>query len=237
MKTVVPQDMNFDFCADSTFVFDLDGTLVDTAPDLIGTLNHVLKGSGLSPRPLDEIRPYISFGARRMIAEGLRANGRTLENAEVDILLADFLTHYEANIAVESRPYPGLEPFLEKALKAGAKLAICTNKREDLSHALIGHLGLAGYFHAVAGRDTFPVHKPHPDHLTGAIDRAGGSRARAIMVGDSETDIATAKAAGIPVVAVTFGYSETPVARLSPDRVIDHYDDLHGAIASIFSKA
>lgn len=235
MKTVVPQGATFNFSADSTLVFDLDGTLVDTAPDLIATLNHVLDRSGLAPRPLEEIRPYISFGARRMIVEGLRANSQVPKDREVDVLLADFLAHYEANIAVESRPYPGVETFLDKARRAGAKLAICTNKREDLTKQLIGHLGLAGYFDAVAGRDTFPVHKPHPGHLTGAIEKAGGNPSRAVMVGDSETDIATAKAAGIPVVAVTFGYSETPVARLSPDRVIDHYDDLHGAIISIFS--
>ncbi|MEC9368817.1 MAG: HAD-IA family hydrolase [Pseudomonadota bacterium] len=219
----------------ATLVFDLDGTLVDTAPDLIGTLNHVLGGAGYGPRTLAEIRPFISFGARRMIEEGLRAHGTEKPRRDVDALLEAFLAHYGENVANESRTYPGVEAFLEQAKGAGARLAICTNKRADLSNQLIGALGLNRFFHAVAGRDTFPVCKPHPDHLTGAVQMARGNPARAIMIGDSETDIATAKAAGIPVVAVTFGYSETPVAAFGPDMQISHYDELDQAVSSLLS--
>ena len=208
---------------DATIVFDLDGTLVDTAPDLTNALNHVLTRRGHVPVPAASIRSSVAFGARAMIEEGLR---RSQASDDVDQMLAEFLAHYEANIAAESVPFPGAVRALESLAAAGAKLALCTNKREDLTLKLLEALRLDDHFDAIAGRNTFAVAKPHPDHLTGVIARAGGNPAKAVMVGDSEVDMATAKAARVKTILVSFGYAGAPLAALSPDGVIDHFDEL-----------
>jgi phosphoglycolate phosphatase len=218
---------------DLTVVFDLDGTLVETAPDLIRATNHVLELKGLAPVPGQTIRPSISFGGRVMIETALGVRGAKLAEVEVDAMLEAFLEHYAANIAVESHAFPGLERALDGLAEAGARLAVCTNKREHLSRQLLAALGLAGRFSAIAGRDTFAVYKPHPDHLTGAIRMAGGDTGMAVMIGDSDTDIKTARAAGLPVIGVPFGYTDTPMEQLGPDALIAHYDDLIDAIGRV----
>ncbi|KUO57238.1 MAG: hypothetical protein APF80_04300 [Alphaproteobacteria bacterium BRH_c36] len=206
---------------DVSLVFDLDGTLVDTAPDLVDATNHALAGIDLGPVPEAELRQWISFGARRMLEEALAHHGDILPEGDVDALLATFLTYYEANIAERSRPYDGIVDALEALKDRGARLAVCTNKREALSRRLLDALSLSNYFSAIAGRDTFKVYKPHPDHLIGTIQMASGSVLKAVMIGDSATDVATAKAARIPVVAVSFGYTDVPARDLGADRVID----------------
>ena len=219
-----------------TLVFDLDGTLIDTAPDLIGAANHVLAHRGLSPVAAAKLRPQISFGARKIIMHGLAEHGQTLPDQEIDGLLATFLTFYAQNIANESRPFPGLIDTLQHHKAAGATLAVCTNKAEYLSRALLTQLGMLDLFSAVAGRDTFTVCKPHPDHLTGTIKLAGGDARRAIMVGDSDTDISTARAAGIPCIAVDFGYTDVPVRELGPTTVISHYREFPAAVTAILGR-
>ncbi len=218
---------------DATLVFDLDGTLVDTAPDLVAATNHVLAGLGLPGVSEHELRPLIGHGARFMVDHAMGPDAVKLSEDERKRLLESFLDYYGRNIAVGSRPFEGTVSALERFRGAGAKLAVCTNKSERMSRTLLEALGMSPLFAAVAGRDTFPVFKPHPDHLLGTIRLAGGEAARAIMVGDSRIDIATAKAAGVPVVAVTFGYTDTPVRELAPDRVIDHYDELEPAIVAL----
>ncbi len=215
---------------DATIVFDLDGTLVDTAPDLTNALNDVLTRHGHPPVPAASIRSSVAFGARAMIEEGLR---RAEASDDVDRMLAEFLAHYEANIAAESLPFPGAVTALKTLAAAGAKLALCTNKREDLTLKLLEALALDGYFDAIAGRDTFAVAKPHPDHLTGVIARAGGNPAQAVMVGDSEVDMATARAARVRTILVSFGYAGAPLDALAPDAVIDHFDELAQRAASL----
>jgi phosphoglycolate phosphatase len=221
---------------DLTLVFDLDGTLVDTAPDLIRAANHVFALEGLPALAGGELKPAISFGARQMLATGLRIHGISRGEAEIDVLLDRFLAFYGDNIAVESRPFPGVVEVLEQCRADGAELAVCTNKREQLSRRLLGGLGLAPVFRAIAGRDTFPVCKPHRDHLLGTIRLAGGDPRRAVMVGDSDTDIQTAKAARIPIIGVTFGYTDVPVAKLGADDAIDHYAELRPALARLLHK-
>lgn len=164
---------------DVTIVFDLDGTLVDTAPDLVDATNHALHLVHLAPIPEDELRPWISFGARRMLVEALACHGQHLADDKVDSLLVGFLTYYEANIANRSRPYHGVIEALDTLRDLGARLAVCTNKREALSLRLLETLKLKERFSAVAGRDTFPVCKPHPEHLLGAIRLASGDTSRA----------------------------------------------------------
>lgn len=214
-----------------TLVFDLDGTLVDTAPDLVAATNHALADLGLAPVPDAALRASIGQGARFMIVEALRQTGIALPEPDVDRLLALFLTHYEANIASTSRPFDGAVDVLTALRHAGHPLVVCTNKREDLSRLLLDALGMTGLFSALAGRDTFAVHKPHPDHLRQVVLLAGGDPARSIMVGDTSIDVATARAASVPVIACSFGYPDMPAEKLAADRTIGHFGELTAAVA------
>ena len=216
-----------------TIIFDLDGTLIDTAPDLIGTLNMVFAREGLRPVAYENARSLIGGGARTMIARGLEAEGRSITPARLEQLFADFITHYSNHIADRSRPFPGLIDALDTLAADGCRFAVCTNKLERLSVSLLEKLNLAGRFEAICGQDTFAIQKPDPEVLRRTILAAGGSLAHAVMVGDSATDIRTARAAGVPVIAVDFGYSEQPVSELMPDRVISRYAQLPAAIAEI----
>ena len=212
----------------ATIIFDLDGTLVDTAPDLIDTLNVILDREGLPAVPYDEARALIGHGARRMIERGLAVAGRPAGN--IDRMFDDFIVYYSDHVADRSRPFPGVEAALDTLAERGCTFAVCTNKLEWLSVRLLESLGLAGRFAAICGQDTFGMQKPHPEALLGTLRRAGGSLDRAVMVGDSQTDIATAKAALMPVIAVDFGYTDIPVTQLGPDKIISHYNDLPEAI-------
>jgi len=218
-----------------TIVFDLDGTLVDTAPDLIGTLNLIFTQHGLSAVPLEASRPLIGGDARAMIERALVAEGRNPSAADVDALYAPFIAHYAARIADRSRAYPQVEMALDRLAERGHQLAVCTNKLEWLSKRLLDTLHLAGRFAAICGQDTFGVQKPDPEIFRQTVRRAGGDPKRAVMVGDSATDIRTARAAGVPVIAVDFGYADVPVATLGPDRVISSFAALPGAVADLAS--
>ncbi|MBM6583943.1 phosphoglycolate phosphatase [Microvirga sp. BT689] len=211
-------------------VFDLDGTLADTAGDLVGTLNVILRREGLSPLPVEKARDMIGAGARALIQRGFEAAGKELTPAYLDELFRQFMVHYGENIRVETRLYPGVASALDRLEQAGFILAVCTNKVEEHSVKLLHELGVGHRFAANCGRDTFPYFKPDPRHLTLTIERAGGSPARAVMIGDSRTDIVTARNAGIPVVAVPFGYTDVPVRDLGPDLVINHFDELFSGI-------
>lgn len=214
-------------------VLDLDGTLVDTAGDLITTLNRILVGEGLRPMTRADAGSLLGAGARAMIERGFRLNDAALDTATLDRLFAAYIPIYEANIAVESRPFPGTLAALDRFQAAGWRLAVCTNKLESLSRRLLDELDLTSRFAAVCGGDTFAVRKPEAGHLLGTIERAGGDPARTVMVGDSVTDVNAAKNARVPVVGVTFGYTDAPVATFGPDAVIDHFDDLWNAVATI----
>jgi phosphoglycolate phosphatase len=216
-----------------TVVFDLDGTLVDTAPDLIETLNVVFAREGMPPVAYAAARDMIGGGARKMIESGLKLEGRTLSDGTVDRMFKDFIAYYADHIADRSQPFPGLDAALDGLAARGCRFAVCTNKLEGLSRLLLEALGLTRRFAAICGQDTFGIQKPDPEILRRTIQAAGGEIRRAVMVGDSGTDIATARAANIPVVAVDFGYSETPIKELRPDRLIGHFDELAAAISAV----
>lgn len=214
-------------------VFDLDGTLIDTAPDLIDTLNVVFAREGLPPVPYDIARNLIGAGARSMIKRGVEAEGRNLAPDQLDALFADFIAHYSAHIADRSRPFPGLTEALDALAAQGHRFAVCTNKLEQLSIMLLKALDLDRRFAAICGQDTFGMQKPDPEILRRTIAAAGGNPSHAIMIGDSDTDIRTARAAGIPVIAVDFGYTERPVTELGPDRIIGGFAQLPAAVAEL----
>jgi len=213
-----------------TIVFDLDGTLIDTAPDLIGTLNVILTRHDVAPVAFDEARTMIGAGVKPLLQRG-----KQLPSEEIDRLFAEYLDIYAAHIADGSRPFPGVEAALDRLAAAGCRLAVCTNKLEWLSVKLLKELRLAQRFAAICGQDTFTMRKPDPDMLRLTIARAGGDTGHALMVGDSMTDVATARAAGIPLIAVDFGYTDTPPAELGADRLISHFDALPAAVADLVS--
>jgi phosphoglycolate phosphatase len=219
--------------ASPTIVFDLDGTLIDTAPDLVDTLNVVFAREGWPPVPYETARTMIGGGARMMIARGTAAEGITLAPAKLEQVFADFIAHYAEHVADRSRPFPGLTDALDVLAAGGCRLAVCTNKLERLSVLLLKELKLADRFAAICGQDTFGMQKPDPEVLRRTVAAAGGSLPHSIMIGDSLTDIRTARAAGIPVIAVDFGYSERPVSEFGPDRIISHYEELSAAIAAV----
>jgi phosphoglycolate phosphatase len=216
-----------------TIVFDLDGTLIDTAPDLVGTLNTILAQERIPAVPFATGRNLIGGGAKGMIERALAAEGRSCSAIELDRLYTAFIAHYAAHIADRSRPFPQLEATLERLTAAGHRLAVCTNKLEWLSRRLLDSLRLADRFAAICGQDTFGMQKPDPEVLRLTVRRAGGEPARAIMVGDSKTDVHTARAASVPVIAVDFGYSDIPIASLQPDRIISSFADLPEAVLAL----
>lgn len=217
-------------------LFDLDGTLVDTAADLGRALNKLLDGIGLQPVAPAAIRNLIGKGGRRLIVEGLKAGGRAADETELDGYVARFLEFYRQDIASESRPFPGAEAALEDLRQAGAQMAIATNKYTDMSELLLKELGLSDYFAFIAGADTWPVRKPDPGHLTLTVERLGGAAGGVVMVGDSEPDVAAARAAKIPVIGVPFGYTEVPMHELRPDLTIGHFDELVPAIERLLGR-
>lgn len=217
-------------------VFDLDGTLVDTAPDLIATLNVILGREGLPPVPLESARAMIGGGARVLLERGLAIDNRKPGEADMKRMLADFIDHYARNIAVRSRPFEGLETALDALAAGGYAFAVCTNKLEWLSVRLLEELSLRSRFAAICGGDTFGKTKPDPHSLLQTIAKAGGVPERAIMVGDSAADVGAARGARVPIVGVTFGYTDTPIAKLLPDRVIGHMSELEAAVNTLMNK-
>lgn len=217
-------------------VFDLDGTLVDTAPDLVGALNFVLQREGLPLVPMASARTMIGAGARKLIERGLELDDRTMTARDIDRLTDDFITYYKAHIADASRPFDGLFAALDELEGRGFRFAVCTNKQEGLSKLLLDKLDMTGRFAAICGADTFGVSKPDPAILRQTISRAGGDVSASIMVGDSGPDAGVARRAGIPVIGVTFGYTEIPIADLKPDIVIGHMQELPGVIDNLLVR-
>jgi phosphoglycolate phosphatase len=201
--------------AQPTLVFDLDGTLADTAPDLLASLNHCLELEGIEPVDPVTLKSYVGNGARVMIERAFTARQKPLAVEKLDALQAEFLKHYIAEMPGKTALYPGVRRVMDAFANEGYVLAICTNKLESMSVRLLEGLGVAQAFAAICGGDTFAYRKPDPRHL---IDT--------IMIGDSRTDIDTAKAAGIPVIAVDFGYSDRHVREFEPSRIVSHFDEV-----------
>ena len=211
-------------------VFDLDGTLVDTAPDLVASLNYTIAAAGLAPVTYADLTHLVGHGAKAMIERAFAMRGHPLPDDEFPPMLQRFITYYSDTMPGDSKPYPGLFDALDRLAADGFKLAVCTNKLEGLAVTLIERLGMTARFAAITGGDTFVVRKPDAAHLLGTIERAGGDPQRTVMVGDSLNDFLVARNAGIPSIAVPFGYSDVPIASLQPTVIIDHFDQLTPAL-------
>jgi phosphoglycolate phosphatase len=214
-------------------VFDLDGTLVDTAPDLTRATNHVLALYGRRPVSKRDVTGLVGLGARALIRRGFAATGDPVEEDQIEKLFRLFLEFYAANIAIESVLYPGTKQLLDLCRESGIRLGICTNKPEALSRTLIAGLGLSDYFGAIVGMDTISIAKPDPRIYDETLRRLDVNGGRTVMIGDSETDVLTARAAGVPMIAVTFGYTPKPVKEFGPDYLVDHYDDMWPVIERV----
>jgi phosphoglycolate phosphatase len=210
----------------ATIVFDLDGTIADTADDLIDAANAALIAEGFAPAPPEAIRRGAGYGAKAMLRCALGATGEAASEERAKRLAERLVAHYEEHIAVKSRLFPGFLETAQKLRAQGAKLVLCTNKLERMAAKLLPALGAAGLFDAQAGRDTFPFHKPDPRHITELVAGVGGALDFAIMIGDSENDVAAARGAGIPVLAVSFGYAAAPAGELGADAILNRFEEL-----------
>lgn len=218
-------------------IFDLDGTLVDTAPDLMRATNHVLGSLGRIPVTADQVRSFAGHGARALITRGLTASGGLPEHFDIEPYYRSFVDYYSENIAAGSLPYPGAVDLLERLRSEEIGLGICTNKLESLSLKLLQALGILEYFGSVIGPDTIGIAKPDARPFQEAVARLGLTSPLAVMVGDSEIDILTARAAGVPVIAVPFGYSPKPVSDFRPDFLVSHFDQMREALTRAFDCA
>jgi phosphoglycolate phosphatase len=220
----------------ATIAFDLDGTLVDSAPDIHTALNRILAIESLPPATLDQTRTWVGHGARLLIQRAAASHGVTHTPERLEELFAEFIRVYADDIATHSTIWPGVESALDALAASGARLVVCTNKPSRLSNLLLDALGLLPRFEAVIGPDMVPNRKPHADHYLHAIRAVSGDPARSLMVGDSAADIGSAHAAGAPCAIVSFGYTDTAPELLGADAVFDHFDELPGLAARLLSR-
>jgi len=214
-------------------IFDLDGTLVDSARDLSMALNHVLRKAGRDIFPIAKLRNTVGEGARAMITKGFSATGSLPDEHEIELILEDFLEYYQNNIAEQTIAFPGAIRVLNRLRHMDIPLGICTNKSLKLSKKLLDEMDLSPYFKAISCGDSFNYRKPDPLHLHKTLEMMDCSKEGAVMVGDSASDIHAAKALNIPVIAVSFGYTATPVSQLPADKVIDHFDHFFEALSAL----
>lgn len=217
-------------------VFDLDGTLVDTAPDLVETLNTILMPEGVPPIAYHEARKVVGAGARIMIKRAFALHDMICDDTNLERLFNSYLDHYAEHLADQSQPFPGVEQTLDELAAQGFRLAVCTNKLEGLAKLLLDRLNLTQRFDFICGQDTFGVPKPDPTPLLRTISASNASRDRAVMIGDSATDVRTARAAKIGVVAVDFGYSDVPASELGADRLVSRFAELPDAVTEVLGR-
>ena len=214
-------------------VLDLDGTLVETAPDLCAALNHTLGRMAVPPVALSDVRHMIGDGARALLRRGLEASGVEPTDEEMEANFQTLLAYYNAHIADHSYPFDGIVELLTAWKTDGVKLGVCTNKMIGSTERLLAALDLSRHFDAVFGGDSLAIRKPDRRHLLAVLDAMSVAPADAVMIGDSANDVAAARNADVPVVVVSFGYTPVPAAELGADAVIDHFDQLPAALAGL----
>ena len=216
-----------------TLIFDLDGTLVHSAPDLCHALNHTLARYGVGTMSVEAVSGLIGDGIPKLVERGFEASSCNLTKRKLEEAIRTFESHYAKNAVVDSELYPGAKSLLDALTKTGMKLAICTNKLEPIAKDILEKLRVAHCFEAILGGHARRPRKPDPAALWEAVEKSGGSAERTVMIGDSKVDLDAARAARIPVILVSFGYSKVPAAQLGADAVIDSLSDLPEALASL----
>lgn len=211
-----------------TMVFDLDGTLVDSAPDMHAAANRTLAKAGRPEITIGQTRQFIGDGVRRFVERAFSATGPDLDDTGLDAEEATFLADYEAHASDLTRPYDGVMETLTVLRNAGHRLAVCTNKPQSASERLLTDLGLAGFFELVGGGDRYPVRKPDPGHLLGLLAELEVEPEAAVMIGDNENDAETARAAGVYFVLFSYGYARSPLAEIPADDRLDGFAELLG---------
>jgi len=214
-------------------IFDLDGTLVDSAPDLLGALNAVLVREGRRPVTRADLGHLVGHGTHTMVREALAITGGPVDEATSIRLVNDSVAYYREHIADESRPFPGVVKTLERFREAGARLGVLTNKPEELTLPLLDALDLRRFFAAVHGAGRFSYSKPDARVFHHVVDELGGPGAGAVMIGDSTTDYMTARAAGVPVILLSYGYTPDPAETLGADAVTDDFTELPKLVAQV----
>jgi len=212
-------------------IFDLDGTLVDSVPDLTASLNEVLREHGRAPLTVAEVKPMIGDGVPMLVQRGFAARGGSA--AEAEAAMPRYTAIYEANATKTSRPYPGVPETLADLRLEGYRTAVCSNKPQRGCEIMLGELGIAGLFDGIAGGDRFAVRKPHPGHLLGLIEALGADPSRAAMIGDSENDAAAGIAAGLPLFLMIYGYARGDITTLGANRVLERFGDLPATLAEL----
>jgi len=219
-----------------TLVFDLDGTLVDSAGDLAGALNVLLAGAGRAELSVAETRTLIGGGAQILIQRAWKRTGDPVDPAQLEGLYRRFLEVYQQRLTVLTRVYPEVIETLQRLQEAGFAMGVCTNKPIAPTLGILDALDLARFFGAVSGGDSHPWKKPDPRHVTAVVDALGGDGKLAILVGDSATDVAAGHAADLPVIAVTWGYARSPMVAWDADVAIDRFSELPDAIGDLRNR-
>ena len=220
----------------SALLFDLDGTIIDSAPDVCASVNRVLETMNRPPITVVDTKAFVGFGARTLVEKALEMTGEPGSDDDIDFSLAGFLDSYRQNPREHSTIFPGAREALDRFKTAGIALGICTNKPEALAETLLTRLGVREAFGALVGADTLPVRKPDPAPFYEAVDRIGGDRTRSVLVGDSDTDRNTARNAGVPSILVTFGPSGDDMAALAPDALLNDFADFETVLDAVLPR-
>src|SRR5689334_9626128 len=216
-----------------TVIYDLDGTLIDSAKDMQVAVSHVLADHGLPAVTEDDVRNYMGQGSKVTMNRAFSKYGKTLDDAQLSAVTREFVRNYEADPVSNTTAFAGVSDVVARFDRLGLRQGVCTNKFERPSRMILEHLKLMPPISDLAGADTFPVRKPDPRHILMLVERMGGKPDRAVMVGDSIHDVHAAHAAGLPAVLVSWGYTETPASELGADAVIERFDALPEAIGRI----
>lgn len=219
-----------------TIVFDLDGTLVETAPDLHRATNEIMRSEGLQEVTLENVRAFVGQGAKALIKRGAAVSKVSFDEEKLDALTAQFVEIYQADIAARSYLFDNVENTLDILEKAGASFCVCTNKKTHLAKQLLQTLNIAHRFKSIVGADSAVHKKPHQQHYIQAVQEADGVLEQSIMIGDSDSDVGAARNANVPVVLVSFGYTDIAPEDLQPDAIIDDFKELPNSLKSLLEK-
>ena len=219
-----------------TVIYDLDGTLIDSAKDMQMAVSHVLADHGLPPVTEDDVRIFMGQGSKVTMGKAFAKYGKTLDDEALSAVTREFVRYYEADPISHTTAFAGVAEVVARFANLGLKQGVCTNKFERPSRMILEHLKLMPPISDVAGADTFPVRKPDPRHILLLVERMGGSAGRTVMIGDSIHDVEAAHAAGLPAVLVSWGYTARPASELGAEAVIERFDELPEALGRIASR-